>query len=301
MLNAGALTGELICLTAAMFWALAVMMFRQPIARHGAKGINLAKSLLATLLLAATTLVGGSWHELVGAPSRELWLLGLSGLVGITVGDTALFAAVSRIGVHRSLLLQTLAPVFTALIAFVATGEQLSAPALAGGATILVGVAMVVMPPPGERRQQLVTAVSAGIALATLSALGQGSGVVLAKAGMATVSALPATLFRLAVACAGLMVVLGTSGIATITAIVRDRQNLRRTVPATILGTYLAMMLMMFGISLAPASIAAVLLATTPVFSLVLEAVVDRRRPTPLGIAGTIVAVAGVGILSVLG
>ena len=55
--------------------------------------------------------VRSSWPEMIAAPTPALLALAASGLVGITVGDTALFAAVVRIGVHRSLLLLTLAPV----------------------------------------------------------------------------------------------------------------------------------------------------------------------------------------------
>jgi drug/metabolite transporter (DMT)-like permease len=68
-------------------------------------------------------------------------------------------------------------------------------------------------------------------------------------------------------------------------------------VPAAFLGTYLALLLMMFGVASTPATIAAVLLATSPIFSLVIEAITDRRRPTALAVIGTIVAVVGVAVL----
>jgi drug/metabolite transporter (DMT)-like permease len=71
-----------------------------------------------------------------------------------------------------------------------------------------------------------------------------------------------------------------------------------RVLPATLFGTYLAMLLMMAGIALAPATVAAVLLATTPVFSLLLESWVERRLPTATGILGTLLAIAGVAILT---
>ncbi len=43
----GELAGQGACLGAAALWALAVVAFRAPIARHGAAAINLFKSLLA--------------------------------------------------------------------------------------------------------------------------------------------------------------------------------------------------------------------------------------------------------------
>jgi drug/metabolite transporter (DMT)-like permease len=62
-----------------------------------------------------------------------------------------------------------------------------------------------------------------------------------------------------------------------------------------LLGT--GLLLMMVGVALAPATVAAVLLATSSIFSLVIEAIADRKRPTALAVVGTIVAVVGVAFL----
>jgi drug/metabolite transporter (DMT)-like permease len=137
-----------------------------------------------------------------------------------------------------------------------------------------------------------------GVVLALLAALGQGTGVVLAKQGMDGIGAIPATLMRLAAGSVGLVAVGGLSGrLSRLGPALRDRGNMRRLVPATVLGTYLALVLMMVGVALAPATVAAVLLATSPIFGLLVEAAVDRRRPTALAVVGTVVAVAGVALL----
>jgi drug/metabolite transporter (DMT)-like permease len=295
------LLGTATCLLAAALWAVAVMMFRRPIARLGAPVVNLAKCLVATVLLAITALALGSWRVLIDAAPEHLGWLVLSGLVGMTFGDTALFAAVNRIGAHRSLLLLTLAPLFTAMLAAVLTGERLSPREIIGGLTILGGVILVVT----ERAERNGTApvprgvAVAGVLLGLLGALGQGSGVVFAKQGMSAIPVLPATLFRLAAATIGLIVVVRVmNGSSAVMAWTRERAAWREVVPATIVGTYLAMLLMMAGIAMAPASIAAVLVSTTPVFSLVLEAVDRRRWPSAIGVIGTLVAIGGVVVLS---
>ena len=297
---APSLTGQIAYLAAALMWAAAVMVFRSSIASHGARTINLAKGLIASLLLALTAAALGSWNTLAAAPSIDIGLLAFSGLVGITLGDTALFAAVVRIGVHRSLLLQTLAPVFTALIA-IPLGERLSSLQTLGGLVILGGVALVVAQRPMANGNPLPRSdgTARGLAFGVLGAFGQGAGVVIAKAGMTVVPALPATLVRVAAATAGLLVLAAARrNLGALAAAFRDRAMLRQVVPATFLGTYIAMLLMMAGIALAPASIAAVLLATSPVFSLILESVLERRLPSAVGVLGTLLAVAGVGLLS---
>jgi drug/metabolite transporter (DMT)-like permease len=288
--------GQSACLTAALLWAAAVVLFRSPIAAWGPRTANLTKCLLGTLLLALTLPFFGGLAAYSVASTRDLVLIALSGLMGLTIGDTLLFAAIGRLGAHRTLVLGTSAPVFAGLLATV-TGERLSVGQLGGAAVVLVGVAIVVGPgdskPDGGTRVVL-----GGIAFALLAAFGQGAGIVLAKEGLDTLGAMPATLLRLAAGTVGLLAAAFLSGThGRLRAAFRDGPSMRRMLPAAFLGTYLALLLMMVGVALAPATIAAVLLATSPIFSLVIEAVADRRRPTALAVVGTIVAVVGVAVL----
>jgi drug/metabolite transporter (DMT)-like permease len=298
------LAGEAAALTAAALWASAVVWFRPAIARHGAQVVNLLKGLVATALLAVTAAFTGGFHALAVAPATALGWMGASAIAGLTLGDTALFAAVRRTGAHTALLLQTLAPVFTAALALPA-GERLAAGEWLGAAVVLAGVAMVVG--PGARGPQAAPAAHraawrAGLAFGVLAAFGQGAGVALAKPALDVLAVLPATLLRLAVGSAGLAIVGIRSGLVrrTVTALA-DPVTRRTAVPASVLGTYLSMLLMMASIAWAPATIASVLLSTSPVMGMVVEAVVDRRRPAAVAVVGTFVAVAGVALLTASG
>ena len=308
MIDDGSLsTGQAAALSAALLWAVAMMMFRGPISSHGARTINLAKCLLAAVLQGATVVALGQASTLVAAPPLFLGYLVASGFIALGLGDTALFAAVSRIGVHRTLLLQTLTPVFAAVIAVMWRGELPTTRQGLGAAVILAGVAIVVAPsrreaPSADGARPTPSGadpMSLGILLGTLAALLQGIGIVLAKVGMEEVPAMSASVIRLAAATGGLIVlgfIQGHRG--GLLRLLEDRHALRRVLPATVLGTYLAMFLYMIGIALAPASIAATLLSTSPIFSLLLEIFVEKRPPTARGIAGTLTAVAGVAIVT---
>jgi drug/metabolite transporter (DMT)-like permease len=274
-----------------------VVLFRTPIAAWGARTVNLVKCLVATGLLALTLPFFGGFAAFAEVPGGDLVFIALSGVVGLTLGDTALFAAVKRLGAHTTLVIQTSAPIFAGLLA-AAAGERLSVLQIAGAAVVVIGVTVVVG--PGDPSRGRGTGVAAGgIALALLGALGQGAGVVLAKEGLGVIGAVPATLLRLAAGTAGLLLAAAvtTGGLANLGRSLRDRIAMRLALPATFFGTYLALVLMMLGVSLAPATVAAVLLATSPVFSLVVEAAVDRKRPTTLAVVGTVVAVVGVAVL----
>lgn len=288
--------GESACLTAALFWAMAVVLFRAPIAAWGPRTANLVKCLVGTVLLASTLTLFGGLSVFAGVPTRDLVFIALSGIVGLTIGDTLLFAAVRSLGAHRTLVLGTSAPVFAGLLA-ATMGERLTSGQLFGAAVVLVGVILVVG--PGNRQTNGVReAAFSGIVLALLAAFGQGAGVVLAKQGLDTIGSLPATLLRLGVGTGGLLgAATVRGGFGRLERAFRDGPSMRRMLPAAFLGTYLALILMTVGIALAPATVAAVLLATSPIFSLVIEAVADRRQPTALAVLGTLIAVSGVAIL----
>ncbi len=288
--------GESACLTAALLWAMAVVIFRVPIAAWGPRTANLVKCLFGTALLLATLPFFGGFAAFSVASPRDLGLIALSGIIGLTIGDTLLFAAIGRLGAHRTLVLGTSAPVFAGLLAAVG-GERLSAGQFAGAAVVLGGVVMVVG--SGDKQDGGGSRIAiGGIAFALFAAVGQGAGVVLAKEGLDTLGAMPATLLRLASGTAGLLAAAALrGGFDRLRNTFHDGRTMRRMLPAAFFGTYLALLLMMVGVALAPATIAAVLLATSPIFSLVIEAAVDRKRPTALAVIGTIVAVVGVAIL----
>lgn len=298
-MTATAIAGQGACLCAAALWAVSLVWFRPLIERHGARAVNLAKCALACAMLAVTVAVAGGFGGLAAAPAHDLALVALSGIVGLALGDTALFGAVKRLGTYRTLLLQNLAPAFAAAVAWGWLGRAPQPLAALGAAVTLSGVVLVVA---GRRERPDAPRPAAlwGFALALGAAFSQGAGIVLAKEGMHTLGSLSAALLRLA-AGVGVLLVLAVPGGTALGGAARlftEAGDRRRTMTATVLGTYLAFIAMMFGVRNAPEAVAATLLATTPVFSLALGVATGEDRPTSRGLAGALLAVAGVAIMS---
>lgn len=302
-MSAGVLAGEAACLAAALCWAVAVTLFRGPIAEHGARAVNLAKNTIAAVLLGVTVLVFGQVPALLATPGDVWVLIAASALIGLSVGDTALFAAVGRLGAHRALLLMTLVPLFAALLARLFQDERLLPRQMVGGAIVLLGVAAVVAPDRRDRTGVKGVARApgldlAGLGLGTLGAAGQAAGLVLAKAALASMPILGASFVRMTIGAAGLAVMLAAGRrLGARWRALRRRRALIAIVPPAVLGTYIAFLLMMAGVAWAPAAVAAVLLGTSPVFSLFLEARALGRPVSARHLLGTGVAVAGVAVL----
>ncbi len=113
--------GEVAALAAAFLWALAALPFSQLGKSLLPLVLNLAKGAIALLLLALTLLV--LQRPPVDLEAWVMVLLLVSGGVGIGLGDTVYFAAITHLGARRALLLETLAPALAALLAGVGLGE----------------------------------------------------------------------------------------------------------------------------------------------------------------------------------
>jgi drug/metabolite transporter (DMT)-like permease len=76
-----------------------------------------------------------------GAASPGYWgVMAISGLIGIFVGDTALFAAMNRLGPRRAGVLFATHAAFSAALGFVVLGERMRLQAFAGAVLTLLGV-----------------------------------------------------------------------------------------------------------------------------------------------------------------
>jgi len=119
--------------------------------------------------------------------------MGLSGVIGLALGDFGYFGALALIGPRRGVLLMSLAPVFSSLSAFFALGEILRLWAMIGIVITLSGICVVILEReessdevPLYRRQKTL-----GVLLGLGGSLGQGIGLVVSKYGMIAVADSP--------------------------------------------------------------------------------------------------------------
>jgi len=110
------------------------------------------------------------------------WLL-LSGVVGYFFGDWCLFNSYLTIGSRYGQLFMTLAPMFTALTAWLMLGQRLSCSALLAMAVTLSGIAISVLSRGGAHKIG-VALPTRGILFGIGAGLGQGVGLVLSKVGL---------------------------------------------------------------------------------------------------------------------
>ncbi len=175
--------GELISLGVAFSWTIAALASEVGSKRLGVFVMNVWR-MGVTLLLSAVLLwlTMGAPYPVGAGNATWGWLLA-SGVVGYFFGDWCLFNSYLTIGSRMGQLFMTLAPMFTALSAWVMIGQTLAWTSLLAMTVTLLGIAISVL---GHDKQHHVTLdlPLKGILYGIGAGLGQGVGLVLSKIGL---------------------------------------------------------------------------------------------------------------------
>jgi drug/metabolite transporter (DMT)-like permease len=231
--------------------------------------------------------------------------MGLSGIVGLGVGDFALFAAYILIGPRQSWLLMASSPIFAAVSAFLMLGETFPSLAFLGIAVTLLGIIVVVL----EKGNGAETSADGGkrrawgIFAGVVASAGQGIGLVFSKMGMymgenVAMNAVSAALIRMMIAT----VFIWTSALflrkmPELRQTAKDRQGLKFLSGGAVIGPFLGMTLSLFAVAYTEAGIAQTLLSLEPLIIIPLMWKIYGERTSKRGIIGAVIAVVGVTIL----
>ncbi|MCC6189988.1 MAG: DMT family transporter [Anaerolineales bacterium] len=301
----GALLGQLAALGAAACWTFTSLLFTFAGHRVGSQVVNLARLLLALVILAlAHRTFAGEWLPLWAGPERWGWLA-LSGLIGLALGDAALFQALLFIGPRLSTLLMALAPIIATLAARIFLGERLALLDLLAVFLTVGGVAWVVAErqpsaaaPAGGRAGRPRFAL--GVALGVAAATGQALGLITSRLGMAgDFPVLSATVIRMLAAAAAVWLaalMMGRAG-RPLRVMRREPRAALLIATATLLGPVAGASLSLVAIQNAPIGIASTLMALTPVLILPFGWCLFKERVSLRSVAGTVVALAGVALI----
>lgn len=283
--------GALAALASAASWALTSIMFGKLGEEVPPEGMNLAKCLLGSAMLAAAVPLAG--FEPVSA--RAAFYLGLSGLLGIAAGDTFYFRALVCLGPRLTVLLGALGPAFTVLLAVLLLNERPGPAVWAGIVLVTAGVAWIMweQAPEGRvhnRRQ--------GIKYALLSVGCMSAAIILAKLGVADCPPLESTLVRMVCAGIGLLAWGAAGGRLSGWLVPLKAAHLLRPLFAAVFftmfgGFYLALVSLKY----APAAVASTLNSTTPLFIVPLSAIMLKERITGRAVAAALLTAAGVVLI----
>ncbi|MCF8241732.1 MAG: DMT family transporter [Melioribacteraceae bacterium] len=289
--------GEIAALSAALFWAANSIVLTEATIRIGSVAVNISRMFMASILLLLTTLLVGASFDI---SDRQLIYLVISGVLGLIIGDTALFKSFQLIGPRLGMLLMSLAPPIAALLAFIFLDEYLSVWGVVGIFVTVIGVSLVVL----ERNPNRNTGSHfnfKGIVFGIIAATGQATGLIFAKQAFneSPLNEFTVSFIRLFSATVLMYIIFRSMGKFKnpVRMFKNDPYALKHTIAASILGPYLGITASMIAINNTYVGIASTLMATVPIVMLPMVRFYYKEKLSPTAIFGAVIAVAGISIL----
>jgi drug/metabolite transporter (DMT)-like permease len=298
------LIGNSAAILTAFLWTGSSILFTAAGKRTGFFSVNAYRSAITVGLLAVAhvILLG---YVLPAATGEQWFWMGLSGIVGLGIGDFGLFAAYVLIGPRQSWLLMASSPIFASVSAFLMLGETFPSLAVLGIAVTLLGIIVVVLEKEdtakvsadGSRRKAWGT--FAGV----VAAAGQGVGLVLSKKGMyvgepLAMNSVSAALIRMIIATVFVWATALLLGkLPELRKTARDKEGLKFVSGGAFVGPFLGMTLSLFAVTYTEVGIAQTLLSLEPLIIIPLMWKIYGERTNRRGIIGAVLAVIGVAML----
>jgi drug/metabolite transporter (DMT)-like permease len=311
--NLDAYVGSAAGVATSLLWTATSLLFTAAGKRLGPTVVNATRITFAIVLLGLThRLLSSQW--IPDATSRQVLYLALSGVVGLSIGDQALFTSFLHIGPRLAMLIMTTSPLFAAFFGWLALGETLSLRAGIGVLMTLGGVAWVVMERPQGQTFVTTRRWIRGVVLASIAAACQAGGLLLSKQGMGHgwlpqdehLGPQAATLTRMVFAGLGMI------PIVLLHARRERKQRSIGTFPqptgpvpsgvafacaGAVVGPFLGVWMSLVAADRAPIGIAQTLCSLPPIFLLPFAATIHKERISMRAVFGAIVAVAGSALL----
>lgn len=287
--------GEILAISSAITWAVAVIMFRHGGGKLSAFELNLFKNLVGLILLVPTTFVVAGFIP----PDYSLleWgLILLSGYLGIAIADTWYLRALQLLGAGRTGVVASLYSPMVVLLSMIFLGERLSSWQYPGFALVLCGILLVTWKHKKEQisRHDLFLGIGYGAA----GVFTMAGGIVMVKDILENYEFFWTVILRLLSGTIGMMLVITWRRRWAFTMnSYRQPQPWFMLTVASIFGTYLSMMLWLAGYRYTTASMASILNETAAIFIVIFAWLFLKETLSLRKMLGIIIAISGVLLL----
>lgn len=290
--------GETCALLAALNWAFALVLFKKCGESIPPLSLSLFKNVVGIVLLTATLPFVGV--DLVMLREMNPWdvaILALSGVLGIAIADTLLFYSLNVVGVGLITIVECSYTPSVVVFAWLFLAEQITLLDGIGGLLVLSAVFCISghHPPEGRTRRQLL----AGLGLGALAIVMMAFGIVIAKPIIEEAPLVLVSLIRLVAGTAVLALYMAAGPKRTLRfRVFRPSAVWKTSVPASIFGTYVAMLLWVAGFKYTQASVAAILNQTSTIMALGFASLILKEPFTRRKLIAAMLALGGILVVT---
>jgi drug/metabolite transporter (DMT)-like permease len=292
--------GSFAALATALLWSGTAFAFTEVSKKWGTFQLNIDRTIVASFYLSIALIILYSFGKLeTNISSIQFIFLGISGLIGLLVGDTFLFRAFALIGPRMSQLIMAFAPSISATVSYYFLGESLEISAILAIITTLFGILIAIL---GKLREEGRTNLSyKGVLYAFIGAAGQALGFIFAKKAnnYGFINPAMASIIRLSIA--GIFIfpiaLYFKQYVNPIKNIKSDFKTAKLLFMGSFTGPFLGVSLSFIALQNSKVGIASTLLATTPIMTMLLSMIIYKSKLSFLSITGTLIAFLGVYLL----
>lgn len=284
--------GEIAALVVALCWTLSALFFEKAGRRIGSLSVNIIRLVWAFIFLGITLLITkGSFLPQGASPEQWFWL-GISGVVGLFLGDLLLFKSYLIIGSRTSTLIMSSVPMITATIGWIFLDEILSFKSIIAIVISISGIVIAIVD-----RKLKIKAPMKGVLLAFGGAVGQAVGLILSKKGMGNYDAVSSTQIRIifGIICFSIMITLMRRWGKVFSAL-KDKPGFSSVSIGAVFGPFIGVSLALFSIQHTQTGIASTFMALVPVFIIIPSALMFKEKIALHHVLGAIISILGVSL-----
>lgn len=291
-------------------WTAGTFAFTIASRRSEPAAVNRVRLFFATILLSIIVILvfGLPATELFTLPTAREWFwLGLSGIIGLTLGDYFSFTAYRILGSSRTSLFSTFAPVAALLLGIVMLGETINITGFTGMLISIGGIIWFIRSTRQSRDESIDrTHLTQGISFAILGAIGQGLGLVCAKKGLNVVhvngndlSAVHATWIRMGVAtiAAYSIAVFKRNIFAEFITLTSEKKRFIPLITGTVFGPVTGVSLSLLAAMYLQVGIAQTIFSMLPLTVMFTATVAGKEKLNASSVIAALISMAGVFVL----
>ena len=271
--------GAAFALSSALFWSVAVILFKKSGEVFSPIALNLYKSIVALVLISLTMVLLGI-PFVPDAPVGDWLLLAVSGFLGITLADIFFFMALNRLGAGLVAVVECFYLPSVLVFSLVLLNEQMSPGGYLGSVLVLSAILVGSWQTDGARISDNPSAWT-GLFAGMLSMVFMGLGIVMIKGVLVYADVFWATQVRVLAGCLTLFAMAAFHPARS--RIIRELKFSKAwltALPASVCGNFIALVCWVAGMKYTTASQAATLNQMSTIFIFILAAVWLKERIT---------------------
>lgn len=276
--------GIIAALLSAASWAFGTVVFDRIGKIVPYVGITFLKGIFSIILMVALLMFTGGLQTI---GKRDFFFLVLSGIIGISIGDSLFFKSLQDLGAKVQVIFFLLGQIFTMILSLLLLGEVLSPEQYAGAMILLAGIVI------GGKQTDHPNKIR-GIICGLLSILCFSASVIMVKIAIADVEVVTATFYRMVF---GTIFTLGFGVVGkqlfSWISPLRNKRILSLFILNVFVITYGGFLLSMVAIKFITVSLTSVLGTTEPVFVLLFAYLINKEKTSRQEIIGTLITLVG--------